>query len=299
MEPGTVNPKGRDTRSPGTAGGQGSSPAASLTRYWSGLPDQVRRLSWSAVGLVSIGLFALLLSWLLSRGNSNYNWGWFTVSPFTAAGQRNGTFLLAGMLPTIGAAFFAFLLSISMGLVVSLIGFIPSPLARAFNRAWVEIFRSVPVLVMLLWVYYGLAIAIGLDLNLFSSTVVAMALCDSAFEAEIFRSGIQSIGKDQLESARAIGLKPGQTMRIVILPQAIRRILPSLGNQFVYMLKVSSLASVIGFGELTRKANELITTVYRPLEIYTFLIVEYLILILVASALVRLLEKKLRQSYSE
>jgi glutamine transport system permease protein len=203
------------------------------------------------------------------------------------------------MLPTIGAAFFAFLLSISMGLVVSLIGFIPSPVARAFNRAWVEIFRSVPVLVMLLWVYYGLAIAIGLDLNLFSSTVVAMALCDSAFEAEIFRSGIQSIGKDQLESARAIGLKPGQTMRIVILPQAIRRILPSLGNQFVYMLKVSSLASVIGFGELTRKANELITTVYRPLEIYTFLIVEYLILILVASALVRLLEKKLRQSYSE
>jgi ABC-type amino acid transport system permease subunit len=83
-------------------------------------------------------------------------------------------------------------------------------------------------------------------------------------------------------------------MRIVILPQAIRHILPPLGNQFVYMLKVSSLASVIGFGELTRKANELITTEYRPLEIYTFLILEYLVLILLASAAVRWIERKVR-----
>jgi glutamine transport system permease protein len=288
MEPVTVNPT--------PVGGRGGK---TLARRWSALGEGTKKIIWTAAGLAAISLLVIVVSALVSRGRSNYNWGWYTVNPFTPAGQRNARFLIDGLIPTIASAFIAFLLSISIGLVVSLIGFIPSPVAKLFNRGWVEIFRSVPVLVMLLWVYYGLAISIGLDLDLFTATVVAMALCDSAFEAEIFRGGIQSIGRDQLESARAIGLTPAQTMRIVILPQAIRRILPPLGNQFVYMLKVSSLASVIGFGELTRKANELITTEYRPLEIYTFLIAEYLVLILIASAMVRLLEKRLRKSYSE
>ncbi|MDA3948447.1 MAG: amino acid ABC transporter permease [Spirochaeta sp.] len=253
---------------------------------------------WGALSVIAVGLIAAVIALLIRSGaaNSGYNWGWYVVTPWTAAGARNSTFLLRGLIPTVTAAFAAFGLSIGVGLVVALVGFIPSPLARGFNRLWVEVFRSVPVLVMLLWVYYGLAISIGLDLNLFAATVVAMALCDSAFEAEIFRGGIQGIARSQIESARAIALTPAQTMRIVILPQAFRHILPPLGNQFVYMLKVSSLASVIGFGELTRKANELITTEYRPLEIYTFLILEYLVLILLASAAVRFIERKLREA---
>ena len=91
-----------------------------------------------------------------------------------------------------------------------------------------------------------------------------------------------------------VGLNYYQKMRLVILPQAIRRILPPLGNQFVYMLKMSSLVSVIGLQELTRRANELTVTVYRPLEIYSMLVVEYLLLILVASWMVRRLENRLR-----
>jgi polar amino acid transport system permease protein len=85
-------------------------------------------------------------------------------------------------------------------------------------------------------------------------------------------------------------------MRLVILPQAIRRILPPLGNQFVYMLKMSSLVSVVGLQELTRRANELTVTVYRPLEIYTVLVIEYLLLILAASWMVRWLERRMGQS---
>ena len=84
-------------------------------------------------------------------------------------------------------------------------------------------------------------------------------------------------------------------MRFVILPQAIKVVLPALGNQFVYVLKMSSLVSIIGIGDLTRKANELVVTTYRPLEIYTFLILEYLILILIVSFLVRRLEKKMKK----
>ena len=286
-------PKNTESTSPG--------PGAKLLRGWVALGSSSRKIIWSLLGIIVITGLVLLISWLISRNsaNSSYSWGWYTVLPWNSQGMGNSLFLLQGFLPTIGAAFMAFMLSSSIGLVIALIGFIPAAPARIFNRVWVEALRAVPILVMLLWVYYGLAISIGLNLDLFTATVLAMALCDSAFEAEIFRGGIQSIGKDQHESARAIGLTPWQTMRIVVLPQAIRRILPPLGNQFVYMLKVSSLASVIGFGELTRKANELITTEYRPLEIYTFLIVEYLLLILVASALVRLLERKLRESYSE
>ena len=99
--------------------------------------------------------------------------------------------------------------------------------------------------------------------------------------------------RGQIEAARAISLTYADTMRFVILPQAIRRILPALGNQFVYMLKMSSLVSVIGMQELTRRANELVVTEYRPLEIYTVLVLEYLALILLVSQGVRWMERRL------
>ena len=120
-----------------------------------------------------------------------------------------------------------------------------------------------------------------------------MAISDSAFQAEIFRAGIQSINRGQYEAAASISLNYRDTMRFVILPQAIKRILPALGNQLVYMLKMSSLVSVIGMQELTRRANELVVTEYRPLEIYTVLVIEYLVVILIVSAGVRWLERRL------
>jgi len=134
----------------------------------------------------------------------------------------------------------------------------------------------------------------GITLSVFWAGVLALALSDSAFQAEIFRGGIQSIAKGQYEAAQSISLNYRDTMRYVILPQAIRRILPALGNQLVYMLKMSSLVSVIGMQELTRKANELSVSEYRPLEIYTVLVFEYLVLILIVSAGVRWLERRMQ-----
>jgi polar amino acid transport system permease protein len=165
---------------------------------------------------------------------------------------------------------------------------------RAINRTYVEVVRAVPILVLILWVYYGLPQITGLTLNVFWAGVLALALSDSAFQAEIFRGGIQSIGRGQYEAAQSISLNYRDTMRFVILPQAIRRILPALGNQLVYMLKMSSLVSVIGMQELTRKANELVVSEYRPLEIYTILVLEYLVLILIVSAAVRRLERRMK-----
>jgi polar amino acid transport system permease protein len=128
----------------------------------------------------------------------------------------------------------------------------------------------------------------------FVSGIIALTISESAFQAEIFRAGINSISKGQHEVAASLGMNFWKKMRLVIMPQAIKTVLPALANQFVYVLKMSSLVSIIGIGDLTRKANELVVTTYRPLEIYTVLILEYLVLILIVSYLVRKLENKLK-----
>ena len=188
----------------------------------------------------------------------------------------------------------AILIAVVVGLLIARQGLSSKRRYRAINRTYVEVVRAVPILVLILWVYYGLPQLTGLTLNVFWAGVLALALSDSAFQAEIFRAGIQSISRGQYEAAQSISLNYRDTMRFVILPQAIRRILPALGNQLVYMLKMSSLVSVIGMQELTRKANEWVVSEYRPLEIYTILVLEYLVLILIVSAGVRWLERRMK-----
>ena len=237
---------------------------------------------------------AILLFLMLFLSGCSDNWGWYVVNPYSKSGWINLKFLMSGYYFTLLLSFTSIFISIAVGLFVALPGLSKNPWLRNFNRIYVEIVRSVPILVLILWVYYGLPPMTGLEINVFWAGVIALALSDSAFQAEIFRAGIQSIDKGQYEASHSISLNYKDTMRFVILPQAIRRILPALGNQLVYMLKMSSLVSVIGMQELTRKANELVVTEYRPLEIYTILVLEYLVLILVVSAGVRWLERRLK-----
>ncbi|MEM1401166.1 MAG: amino acid ABC transporter permease [Pseudomonadota bacterium] len=240
-------------------------------------------LRFLALGLGVLGL----------TGCGGGNWGWYVVNPTTAQGQTNLQFLIGGLWDTILLSLTAIAISVAIGLLVALPGLSSNPWFRAINRVYVEVFRAIPLLVLLLWVYYGLPVVADISIGVFWAGVIALALGDSAFQAEIFRAGIQSIARGQIEAARSISLSYTDTMRYVILPQAIRRILPALGNQFVYVLKMSSLVSVIGMQELTRRANELVVTEYRPLEIYTVLVLEYLVLILLVSWGVRRLERKM------
>ena len=230
---------------------------------------------------------------LLFLGGCSGNWGWYVVNPSTSAGQRNLMFLLDGLYYTIALSVTAILISIILGLLVALPGLASQRPARVVNRVYVELVRAVPILVLILWVYYGLPQVADISISVFWAGVLALAISDSAFQAEIFRAGIQSIDRGQHEAAHSISLSYVDKMRYVILPQAIKRILPALGNQLVYMLKMSSLVSVIGMEELTRRANELVVTEYRPLEIYTVLVLEYLVLILVVSAAVRWFEMRM------
>ena len=230
---------------------------------------------------------------LLPLGGCSQNWGWYVVNPATSAGQRNLKFLLDGLYYTISLSLTAISISIIVGLLIALPGLSSRRAPRSINRVYVEMIRSIPILVLILWVYYGLPQVASISISVFWAGVLALAISDSAFQAEIFRAGIQSINRGQYEAAASISLNYRDTMRFVILPQAIKRILPALGNQLVYMLKMSSLVSVIGMQELTRRANELVVTEYRPLEIYTVLVIEYLVVILIVSAGVRWLERRL------
>ena len=224
---------------------------------------------------------------------SSANWGWYVVNPAMPSGRQNLVFLIDGLYYTITLSLTAILISVCLGLLIALPGLSSSRAPRVINRVYVELVRAVPILVLILWVYYGLPQVADLSISVFWAGVIALAISDSAFQAEIFRAGIQSIDRGQYEAAHSISLSYRDTMRYVILPQAIKRILPALGNQLVYMLKMSSLVSVIGMQELTRRANELVVTEYRPLEIYTVLVLEYLVLILLVSAAVRWLERRL------
>ena len=236
-------------------------------------------------------VFAALL--LAGCGDSNYQWGWYVFNPALPKGQSNIQFMLAGLWLTITLSVCAIAVAVVLGMLLALAGLSQNPALRWVNRLYVECFRAVPLLVLLLWVYYGLPVITGLQFGTFVAGLITLALSDAAFEAEVFRAGIQSVPRGQREAAETLGLSRWQTFRFIIFPQAIRHILPALGNQFVYVLKMSSLVSVVGLQELTRRANELNVTEYRPLEIYTFLVVEYLALILIVSWGVRALERKM------
>ena len=221
--------------------------------------------------------------------------GWFVISPNNIEGLTNLKFLLSGLTTTIFISVVSIVISMLLGLIVAIPSLAKSKFLTYINIGYVEIVRAVPLLVLILWIYYGLPIMTGISFSPFVSGIIALAISESAFQAEIFRAGINSIKKAQWEAGSSLGLNFFKRLRLVIFPQAIKNILPAIGNQFVYVLKMSSLVSIIGIGDLTRKANELVVTTYRPLEIYTFLILEYLILILIVSFLVRKLERKLMQ----
>ena len=239
-------------------------------------------------------LLLIFISIFILSCSSDYNWGWYILDPTLDQGLSNLYFLISGFWLTISISLTSIIISLILGFLVAILGFSKNKFLRIINRIYIEFFRAIPLLVLLLWVYYGLPVVFGLTVGAFAAGVISLSLSDSAFEAEIFRAGIQSISIGQRDAAKSIGLNKSQEMSLIIFPQAVRVILPAIGNQFVYVLKMSSLVSIIGLADLTRKANELVVTVYRPLEIYSFLVLEYLLLIVIISYLIRRLEGKLK-----
>lgn len=161
---------------------------------------------------------------------------------------------------------------------------------------YVDFIRGTPLLVQIFLIYFALPKLIGHPIDPFVAAISACSINSGAYVAEIFRAGIQSIDKGQMEAGRSLGMTWGQTMRHVILPQAFKRIIPPLGNEFIAMLKDSSLVSVIGFEELTRRGQLIIARTYGSFEIWLTVAFIYLIMTLAISRFVAYLER--RYNYS-
>ncbi|WP_019503474.1 ABC transporter permease subunit [Pleurocapsa sp. PCC 7319] len=166
------------------------------------------------------------------------------------------------------------------------------------SRIYVDFFRGTPLLVQIFMIYFGipsLLQGIGLDFNFnrFAAAVTALSLNSAAYLAEIIRGGIQSIDIGQWEASQSMGMGWRQTMRYVIFPQAFRRMLPPLGNEFITMIKDTSLVAIIGFEELFRQGQLMVATTYRAFEIYAAVALIYLFLTFIASRVFSWLEKRL------
>ena len=242
------------------------------------LPPRVFRANL----LAAFALVALALGVPLALLDVQWNWAvvWKYRQKF-----------VDGYLLTIGISLASLLLSLLCGLVSAIVGrsrFLP---LRYVNRMYVDLVRCTPMVVLILFFYYVTAPAVGIS-NRSVAGVVILALSYGAYISEIFRAGIESIGRSQWESARAIGLTPAQTYRYVIFPQAFRQVLPPLAGQLISLIKDSSLLSFISVGEFTKNAMETSNITYGNLECYTALAAGYLVLTLPITFLTRRLEHR-------
>lgn len=163
---------------------------------------------------------------------------------------------------------------------------------RFLAAVYVDFIRGTPLLVQIFLIYFALPLILGQRIDPFIAAITACSINSGAYIAEIFRAGIQSIDKGQTEAGRSLGMTWAQTMRYIILPQAFKRIIPPLGNEFIAMLKDSSLVSVIGFEELTRRGQLVIARTYNSIEIWLSVAFIYLIMTLTISRMVDFLERR-------
>ena len=166
-------------------------------------------------------------------------------------------------------------------------------LLRWLAAIYIDFLRGTPLLVQIFLIYFALPVLLGQRVDPFIAAITACGINSGAYIAEIFRAGIQAIDEGQMEAGRSLGMTWVQTMRYIIVPQAFKNIVPPLGNEFIALLKDSSLVSVIGFEELTRRGQLIIARTYGSLEIWISVAIIYLVMTLTISRLVAYLEKRL------
>jgi arginine/lysine/histidine/glutamine transport system substrate-binding/permease protein len=203
--------------------------------------------------------------------------------------------LLQGALVTLELTAFSVLLGMIGGSLIGIARLSTLTPLRWVTRAYVDFFRGTPLLVQIFMIYFGLpallqGIGINFSLDRLAAAVIALSLNSAAYLAEIVRAGIQSIEIGQSEAAQSLGLGAVETMRYIIFPQALRRMLPPLGNEFITLLKDTSLVAVIGFEELFRRGQLIVADNYRTFEIYAAVALIYLALTLLSSRVFSFLE---------
>ena len=201
-----------------------------------------------------------------------YNWDFATI--FT-----NWQVYWIGLQSTVLMFAVTVTCGLSGGFVIGVMRYIKHPAAAWPARAFVEVFRNTPVLVQIIWFYYAFPILTGIETSPFLAAALGISLNTMAFSAEIYRAGIQSIDKGQWEAGKAIGMSFTQTLRRIIMPEALRRVLPALTNRGIEVFKMSTLASVIGYVETLNQAKLIADLNYNPIESYTAVAVIFFVVL--------------------
>ena len=200
--------------------------------------------------------------------------------------------LIAGACITVEITALTVFFGMIIGICVSLVRMSDFKILRWMGNVYVDFIRGTPLLIQIFLVYFALPSIIGHRVDAYFAAISACSINSGAYMAEVFRGSIQSIDAGQMEAGRSLGMTWWQTMRYIILPQAFKRIIPPLGNEFIAMLKDSSLVSVIGFEELTRRGQLIIARTYASFEIWMAVAIIYLILTFTVARLTGLLERK-------
>ena len=210
---------------------------------------------------------------------------------------------------TISVTVVSFVLVVFVGLVGGLGRISRNSIINGLATLYVEVIRGIPLLVQLLFWYFAFPSVltnlgkllhfqpfIDYKANAFSMAIMGLTICYGAYMSEIYRAGIQSIGKGQMEAARSLGMTHLQAMRYVILPQAFRIVLPPMGNEFISLLKDSSLVSVVAVADMTRRGREFMAATFLPLETWAMVALVYLVMTLLSARVVNWIERRTRQS---
>lgn len=245
------------------------------------IPDRAEKSIFSAWRISFFGaLIVLVLLPILSP------------SPYIAVMR----FLPMGVLRTFQVTTISIIISLAIGLVTGLGRISRNTVINRIATVYVEVIRGIPLLVQLFYIYYAMGSFVQVPRLL--AAIIAMSICYGAYMGEIFRAGISSIPKGQMEAALALGMSRRQALRKVILPQTVRVILPPVGNEFIALLKDSSLVSILAVSDLLRRGREFASTSFEYFETYTVVALVYLVLTLFFSKLVGLMEDRLGRSGS-
>lgn len=187
-------------------------------------------------------------------------------------------------------------LGLGGGLIVGVLRYSRYRLLRWPAMVFIEVFRNTPVLVQIIWFYYAFPMLTGFEVNPFVAAVLGISLNTMAFSAEIYRAGIQSIEKGQWEAARALGMSYGQTLRRIILPVALKRVLPALTNRGIEVFKMSTLASVVAYVETLNQAKLLADIHFNPIESYTAVAIIFFVVLYPLVQATYMIERRLKKS---
>lgn len=204
-------------------------------------------------------------------------------------------FLMQGLGLTLGLTFVCITASLVLGLLFGVMRYFGGRVLSLIAVAYVELFRNTPVLVQILWFYFAFPILVNVEVSPFAAATLALSLNSGAFSAEIFRAGMQAVPRGQWEASRAIGLSPTRTMRRIILPQAVRHMLPAFTNRWIELTKLTSYASVIAYPELVYSAQQISNTYFNPVEVFSLVALIFMALIIPATWGLRRLEANLKK----